>query len=91
MALVHDTLVVVPLAMLSGLSNLQLPSLKAVIGFFYWWLNHGLLIFPLIFNYESNKIYTSWFCFGIVLTKSKQFRGTASMKCSSFNRSICME
>jgi uncharacterized membrane protein YedE/YeeE len=34
---------------ISGLSNLQLPSLKAVIGFFFGGLIMAYLIFPLIF------------------------------------------
>jgi hypothetical protein len=38
---------------ISELSNLQIPSLKAVIGF-WWWTNHGVFNFPLNFlKYES--------------------------------------
>jgi hypothetical protein len=34
---------------ISGLSNLQLPSLKAVIGF-YWRTDNGAFLLPLIVN-----------------------------------------
>ena len=43
---------------ISGLSNLQLPSLIAVIGFFYWWIGNGPFIVSLNFLDRCEVSYT---------------------------------
>jgi uncharacterized membrane protein YedE/YeeE len=78
---------------ITGLSNLQLPSLIAVSGFF-WASVYHLVTFShnlQIRNMKTIKYILTGILFGIIMTKSEAVSGIEFRRCSVFNPYLCVE